>query len=73
MALIELKSVALSHGGPPVLDGVDLRVHAGERISLARDECGFGYRRSAIDGLIMAVVLRLGRGDPDRLRASAAE
>ncbi|MCB1183183.1 ATP-binding cassette domain-containing protein [bacterium] len=34
MALIELKSVALSHGGPPVLDGVDLRVHAGERISL---------------------------------------
>ncbi|RKZ19445.1 ABC transporter ATP-binding protein [bacterium] len=34
MALVELKSVGLSLGGPPVLDGVDLRVEKGERICL---------------------------------------
>ncbi|MCB9831922.1 MAG: UDP-N-acetylmuramate dehydrogenase [Planctomycetes bacterium] len=56
-----------------LIEQVVVATPAGERLILARDECGFGYRRSAIDGLIMAVVLRLGRGDPDRLRASAAE
>ena len=34
MALIELKSVTLSLGGPSVLDGIDLRVEKGERICL---------------------------------------
>jgi ATP-binding cassette subfamily F protein uup len=34
MALVELSGVHLSLGGPPVLDGVDLRVEAGERICL---------------------------------------
>ncbi len=32
MALIELKNVTLALGGPPVLDGVNLRVEKGERI-----------------------------------------
>ena len=34
MALFELKDVTLSLGGPPVLDGVDLRVEKGERVCL---------------------------------------
>ncbi len=34
MALLELKSVTLSLGGPPVLDAVDLRVEKGERVCL---------------------------------------
>ena len=34
MALVELKSVRLSLGGPPVLADVDLRVEKGERICL---------------------------------------
>ena len=34
MALLELKSVTLSLGGPPVLDQVDLRVEQGERLCL---------------------------------------
>jgi ATP-binding cassette subfamily F protein uup len=31
---MELKSVSLSLGGPPVLDGIDLRVERGERVCL---------------------------------------
>jgi ATP-binding cassette subfamily F protein uup len=34
MALLELKNVTLSLGGPPVLDGIDLRVERGERLCL---------------------------------------
>ncbi len=34
MALLELKGVSLSLGGPPVLDCVDLRVEKGERLAL---------------------------------------
>ncbi len=34
MALIEVKNVTLTLGGPPVLDGVSLRVEKGERICL---------------------------------------
>jgi len=34
MALLELKGVSLSLGGPPVLDRVDLRVERGERLAL---------------------------------------
>jgi ATP-binding cassette subfamily F protein uup len=34
MALIELKNVTLALGGPPVLDGVNLRIEKGERICL---------------------------------------
>ncbi|MFO7652939.1 MAG: ATP-binding cassette domain-containing protein [Candidatus Krumholzibacteriia bacterium] len=34
MALLELKSVTLALGGPPVLDAVDLRVDKGERVCL---------------------------------------
>ncbi len=34
MALLELKNVTLALGGPPVLDGVNLRIEKGERICL---------------------------------------
>ncbi|MBK9304081.1 MAG: ATP-binding cassette domain-containing protein [bacterium] len=34
MALLTLKDVTLAHGGPPVLDGVDLRLEKGERVCL---------------------------------------
>ena len=34
MAIIELKNVSLSLGGPPILQDVDLRVEKGERLSL---------------------------------------
>lgn len=34
MALINLQDVTVSFGGPPVLDGVSLRIEAGERIGL---------------------------------------
>jgi ATP-binding cassette subfamily F protein uup len=34
MALLELKNVTLALGGPPVLDGVNLRIAKGERICL---------------------------------------
>ncbi|MDO9172997.1 MAG: ATP-binding cassette domain-containing protein [bacterium] len=34
MALLTLKDVSLAHGGPPVLDGVDLRLEKGERVCL---------------------------------------
>ena len=34
MALLSLKNVTLSFGGPRVLDGVDLQIERGERISL---------------------------------------
>jgi len=34
MALLELQNVTLALGGPPVLDGVNLRVEKGERICL---------------------------------------
>ena len=32
--LISLRSVSLGFGGPPVLDGIDLRIEAGERLCL---------------------------------------
>jgi len=34
MAILELKDLTLSLGGPPVLQNIDLRVEAGERLSL---------------------------------------
>jgi ATP-binding cassette subfamily F protein uup len=34
MALLDLKNVTLALGGPPVLDGVNLRIEKGERICL---------------------------------------
>ncbi len=34
MALLTLKDILLAHGGPPVLDGVDLRLEKGERVCL---------------------------------------
>ncbi len=34
MALLDFKNVTLAFGGPPVLDGVSLRVQSGERICL---------------------------------------
>jgi ATP-binding cassette subfamily F protein uup len=34
MALIDIKNVTLALGGPPVLDGVNLRIEKGERICL---------------------------------------
>ena len=34
MPLLSLRAVSLAFGGPPVLDRVDLRIHAGERLCL---------------------------------------
>jgi ATP-binding cassette subfamily F protein uup len=34
MALIDLKNVCLSYGGPVLLDGVDLAIEPGERVCL---------------------------------------
>ena len=34
MALLDLKNVTLALGGPPVLDGANLRIEKGERICL---------------------------------------
>ncbi len=34
MALISLQNIHMAFGGPPVLDGLDLRIEAGERICL---------------------------------------
>jgi len=34
MPLVSLRNVSVTHGGPPVLDGVDLRLDPGERVCL---------------------------------------
>ena len=34
MAMIDLKNVRLSYGGPVLLDGVDLAIEPGERVCL---------------------------------------
>ncbi len=34
MALIDMKNVCLSYGGPALLDGVDLAIEPGERVCL---------------------------------------
>lgn len=34
MALVGLKEITLAFGGEPILDGVDLQIHAGERLCL---------------------------------------
>ncbi len=56
-----------------VIDRVVVATPEGERLVLGRDECGFSYRSSALPGLVLEVVLALGRGDPGALRARAAE
>ncbi|MEL6395785.1 MAG: UDP-N-acetylmuramate dehydrogenase [Planctomycetota bacterium] len=54
------------------------RVHAlrrdGERVTLERDQIGFGYRRSGLGGLVVtSVELRLEPGDREALRARRDE
>jgi ATP-binding cassette subfamily F protein uup len=34
MSILQLKGITLGYGGPPVLDGLDLTVHVGERLAL---------------------------------------
>lgn len=41
MSLLQLKNASLTFGNPPILDGVELVVHAGERVCLVgRNGCG---------------------------------
>jgi len=41
MPLVTLRNVSVTHGGPPVLEGVDLRLDPGERVCLlGRNGCG---------------------------------
>nr|CRH06810.1 ABC transporter ATP-binding protein [Candidatus Magnetococcus massalia] len=34
MALLDLKNIRVGHGGPPILDGIDFNIEAGERVCL---------------------------------------
>lgn len=56
-----------------VIDRVVVATPSGERLVLGRDECGFAYRASALPGLVLEVVLALGRDDAAALRARAAD
>jgi len=51
MALISLRSVSLSYGAPPLLDGIDLDIGAGERLCLlGRNGTGKSTLLRIIDG-----------------------
>ncbi len=53
MALLDLKDITLSLGGPPILDGVNLQVAGGERISLVgRNGAGKSTLLRLLDGSV---------------------
>ena len=45
MALIGLRGVSVSFGGPPLLDGINLQLEAGERLCLPGAQLAPGNRR----------------------------
>lgn len=53
MALITLRNVVVSYGGPPLLDGVDLQIDRGERVCLVgRNGAGKSTLMQVLAGLI---------------------
>ena len=53
MALISLRSVSVAFGGPPLLDGINLQLEAGERLCLmGRNGTGKSTLLKLIDGEI---------------------
>jgi ATP-binding cassette subfamily F protein uup len=53
MALITLRNVVVSFGGPPLLDGVDLQIERGERVCLVgRNGAGKSTLMQVLAGLI---------------------
>lgn len=55
MALLTLRNVTLSFGGPPLLDGVDLQIEPGERLCLVgRNGTGKSTLMKLLDGELQA-------------------
>ena len=65
MAILKLQGVTLGYGGPPVLDGLDLEIHRGDRlVLLGRNGAGKSTLMGVIRGLLEpdAGSIQLGAG-----------